>query len=82
METQSSASVGSLKRRYLAARNEYPAAKRHQLTECLGSVLDSHAPCVTRAVTIRPNSQWMNDAVVEAKRERNEGASDSGVNRV
>ena len=41
-----------------------------ELSSSLRSVLDSHAPLVTKMLTVRPNCQWMNDTILAAKREK------------
>lgn len=41
-----------------------------EFNERLIRVLDHHAPTETRVMTIRPNCQWVNDAVLETKREK------------
>lgn len=41
-----------------------------ELTRGLRSVLNRHAPSVTRVMNMRPDCQWMNDAILDAKREK------------
>ena len=41
-----------------------------RLLEDLKEMLDRHAPCMTREMTIRPDTRWMTDTILDAKREK------------
>ena len=41
-----------------------------ELNASMLALLDSHAPCMTRTITVRENSEWMNDDILAAKREK------------
>ena len=42
----------------------------NQLNAKLRSLLDHHVPLITRTITLRQNSQWMNDEILEVKRDK------------
>ena len=45
-------------------------ALAEQYHDTLSSILDQHAPLITKTIRVRPNTPWFNEDIKQAKSER------------